>query len=141
MTENLEGIIPSSENGEEVIAQENFFIWNEALKTGNSATVAELYTETATFLPTLSGEFKQGKSAVEEYFKHFLEKIPTGEIIEEEVQTLGPDCYLHSGMYNFTLGLSDGQQIVEARFTFVWKQDDQGEWKIIHHHSSVKPRG
>ena len=61
------------------------------------------------------------------------------EIIQEEVQTLGTDCYLHSGMYNFEVGLGDDRQVVEARFSFVWKKDDQGEWKIVHHHSSAKP--
>ena len=62
------------------------------------------------------------------------------EIIQEEVQTLGTDCYLHSGMYNFEVGPGDDRQVVEARFSFVWKKDDQGEWKIVHHHSSVKPK-
>jgi hypothetical protein len=62
------------------------------------------------------------------------------EIIQEEVQTLGTDCYLHSGMYNFEVGLDDDRQVVEARFSFVWKKNDQGEWKIVHHHSSVKPK-
>jgi hypothetical protein len=63
------------------------------------------------------------------------------EIIQEEVQTLGADCYLHSGMYNFEVGPGDNRQVVEARFSFVWKKDDQGEWKIVHHHSSAKPKG
>jgi hypothetical protein len=28
---------------------------------------------------------------------------------------------------------------VEARFTFVYSRDEEGEWKIVHHHSSLKP--
>ena len=70
-----------------------------------------------------------------------LKKILGVEIIQEEVQTLGTDCYLHSGMYNFEVGPYDDRQVVEARFSFVWKKDDQGEWKIVHHHSSAKPKG
>ncbi len=58
------------------------------------------------------------------------------EIIQEEVQTLGTDCYLHSEMYNFEVSPDDDRQVVEARFSFVWKKNDQGEWKIVHHHSS-----
>jgi len=42
-------------------------------------------------------------------------------------------------MYNFEVDSADGRQIVEARFTFIWKKNEPGEWKIIHHHSSVKP--
>lgn len=120
-------------------ARANFAIWNDALKTGDTKTVAALYAETSTFLPTVNGEFKRGQLQAEEYFKHFLEKNPTGEIVEDEVQILSPTCYLHSGMYNFELGPDNKREIVEARFTFVWEKDAQGKWRIIHHHSSGRP--
>jgi len=42
-------------------------------------------------------------------------------------------------MYDFELGPDDNRQVTHARFTFIWRQDN-GEWKIIHHHSSVKPQ-
>ena len=32
----------------------------------------------------------------------------------------------------------EGRTVVEARFSYVWKMIED-EWKIIHHHSSVKP--
>jgi len=125
----------------EKTAEENFDRWNGALLTKDPAKVAELYAEDSTFLPTVSGEFKKGQPGAEEYFKHFLEKDPTGEIKEEEVQELGPDCYLHSGLYDFEIGPEEERQIVEARFTFVWQKNQAGEWEIAHHHSSVKPKG
>ena len=122
------------------IASRNFAIWNHALQSRNPKEVASLYIADATFLPTTSEEFKKGQYGAEEYFKHFLIKNPTGKIIQEKVQTLETVCYLHSGMYNFEMGPDDDRQVIEARFSFVWKKDDQGEWKIVHHHSSVKPR-
>jgi len=82
-------------------ASRNFGIWNSVLQTENPKEVAALYVADATFLPTVLGKFKKGQYGAEEYFKCFLEKDPTGEIIQEEVQALGTDCYLHSGMYNF----------------------------------------
>jgi len=94
------------------IARSNFLIWNQALKTGDQKKVAELYAEGATFLPTVSGEFKKGRSGAEEYFKHFLEKNPTGEIVDDEVQILGSD---------------------------VVKLKEDGSFEILHHHSSIKP--
>ncbi|MDD4271643.1 MAG: SgcJ/EcaC family oxidoreductase [Patescibacteria group bacterium] len=121
------------------IARCNFSIWNQALKTGDQKKVAELYAEGATFLPTVSGEFKKGRSGAEEYFKHFLEKKPTGEIVDDEVQTLGPDIYLHSGMYNFELGTDDKKDIVKARFSYVVRLKEDGSFEILHHHSSIKP--
>jgi len=121
-------------------ANNNFSRWSDALLTKDPAQVARLYAEDATFLPTVSGEFKKGQSGAETYFEHFLEKNPIGEIIQDEIQDLGPACYLHSGMYNFEVASDNNRQIVEARFSFVWKQNQQGEWRIVHHHSSVKPK-
>ena len=121
------------------IAHENFKRWNEALHTLDPKAVAELYSKDATFLPTLNPEFKKGQEGAEAYFHHFLEKSPDGKIAEEAVQALGPDSYIHSGMYNFEVGPEDNRQIVEARFTFVWQRDEKGDWKAVHHHSSLKP--
>ncbi len=127
-------------NKNKKIVHENFFQWSETLLTRDPMEVAKLYTEDATFLPTVSSKFEIGQSGAETYFKHFLEKNPVGEIKEYKIQTIGSDCYLHSGMYNFEVGPDNEREIVEARFTFVWKQDEEGAWKIIHHHSSIKPK-
>jgi uncharacterized protein (TIGR02246 family) len=123
------------------ITEKNFAAWNQALLSGDAKKVAEFYAEDATFLPTVSGEFKRGQNGAEEYFKHFLEKHPVGKIIEAETQTLSLESFLYSGMYNFEVddGLG-GRETVEARFSFVWRQNKKGEWKILHHHSSVKPK-
>ena len=122
----------------ELIAQQNFAQWNAALLTRDPKKVADLYTNDATFLPTVSPEFKKGQGGAEEYFHHFLEKDPDGKVIEEVVQPLSPDCYLHSGMYDFEVGPKDQREIVHARFTFLWKKVNE-QWKIAHHHSSRVP--
>ena len=139
--EKVKQIVMSlEEKNKEQIARENFAFWNNALLSCDPKKVAELYTQDATFLPTMSGEFKKGQNGAEEYFKHFLEKHPTGEVVSSEVQILGPKSYLHSGMYNFEVDNSKGgRETAEARFSFVWVQNIQGEWKILHHHSSMKP--
>lgn len=137
---NIKNIDATQENKWEKIVQGNFSMWNNAVEAKDPRKVAELYAENATFLPTVSEDFKRGQEGAEEYFKHFLEKNPIGEIIEEEIQTLGDSFYLHSGMYNFEIGPDNDRQIMEARFSFIWEQSKQGEWKIIHHHSSAKPK-
>jgi uncharacterized protein (TIGR02246 family) len=120
------------------IAHENFALWNDTLLTKNAGKVAGLYSEDCTFLPTVSPEFKKGKKGAQGYFTHFLEKNPNGKVVDEEIQPLGDDCYLHSGMYNFEVGPDNARQIVNARFSFVWRKAG-GKWQVIHHHSSVKP--
>jgi uncharacterized protein (TIGR02246 family) len=138
MNQHFENVLSTGENMKEISVR-NFLRWNEALKTKDAKRVAELYSDDATFLPTAAGDFKKGKAGAEDYFIHFLEKNPTGETVQEEIQVLGPNCYLSSGMYNFELGPKEDRNIKEARFSFVWRSDNEGEWKIVHHHSSVKP--
>jgi uncharacterized protein (TIGR02246 family) len=129
----------------EILARENFAVWNQALLSLDSRKVAELYADDASFLPTLNPELKKGEEGVEQYFKHFLEKHPEGKIVEGVVQEISADengdvsAFLHSGLYNFAVGEPNNRQIVEARFTFLWQKDKNGAWKIKHHHSSLKP--
>jgi uncharacterized protein (TIGR02246 family) len=140
MEKVIQDVMNLEEKNKEQIARENFSVWNGTLLSGDPKKVARLYTEDATFLPTMSGKFENGQSGAEKYFRHFLEKHPSGEVIENKVQILGPKSYLQSGMYNFEVDDSKGgREIVEARFSFVWAQNEKGEWKILHHHSSVKP--
>jgi len=126
----------------EIVAKKNFNFWNEALLSKDPKKVVALYTEDVTFLPTLSSDFKMGKSGAEEYFIHFLEKNPEGKIIAEKVQKLSENSYSHSGLYDFEVDNEEKEgerKVVRARFTFVWEKDKEGKWKIIHHHSSLLP--
>jgi len=123
----------------EQIAKENFELWNKALQTKDSNKVADLYDQEATFLPTMSSDFKIGNNEALDYFKHFLLKNPFGKIIKDKVQAISPECYIHSGMYNFEIDKDNGREKAEARFTFIWAKNKKGEWKILHHHSSLKP--
>lgn len=121
------------------IARANFETWNDALQTGSPSTVAELYVESATFLPTVATR-KEGRSGAQDYFVHFLAKKPHGTITEETAQkTPGrDDMIIHTGLYNFELDGDDGRTVVHARFSFVWVLINN-EWKILHHHSSLDP--
>lgn len=119
-------------------ARDMFQKWNDALRTGDPKVVAELYTEDNMFLPTLSGIFEFGKEGDVEYFEHFLAKHPVGKIVEDDVRVEN-DTIIHAGFYDFEVDDGNGgRDTVEARFTFVWERNG-GDWKIIHHHSSLKP--
>ena len=122
------------------IARKNFYEWAQALRVKDPKVMAEFYSEDATFLPTLSPEVKRGIAEAEGYFAHFLEKNPIVQIGQESIQPLGEDVYLHSGMYDFEVGPKGAREKVEARFSYVWRKFSKGNWKIIHHHSSLKPQ-
>lgn len=121
------------------IAQANMKKWLDVLGTKDPKQVAELYSEGNLFLPTVSGDFKKGRPGAEEYFVHFLAKNPEGEVTEEDVIEICDCAYLHAGTYTFLLDSDDGRVEVKARFSYLWKKDKNNEWKIEHHHSSIRP--
>jgi uncharacterized protein (TIGR02246 family) len=121
------------------IADKNIQIWFDTLLTKDPIKVSKLYSDEATFLPTLSKDFKRGQQGAIEYFEHFLSKDPIGKVVDDAVQQLSPTAYLHSGMYNFEVGSKADRQIAQARFSMAWEKDSKDMWKIIHHHSSLKP--
>ena len=113
-----------------------FETWNSALQTGDPKQVAALYAADAILLPTVSNQVRHNHEEIEDYFVHFLAKGPSGKIDEANIRIFG-DLAINSGVYTFTF--ADGA-VVTARFTYVYRQNEDG-WKIIEHHSSAMPEG
>jgi hypothetical protein len=59
-------------------------------------------------------------------------------VITDGVTLSGPGWCEDAGVYEFTMGVNGSK--VMARYSFVYVQED-GEWKIAHHHSSAMPEG
>ena len=116
------------------IAHREFQKWAKSVE--DSKEVSFLYSDGASFLPTMSSDFKKGKSGAKEYFSDFLKNKPVGKIINDEIQG-NIDLIVHSGFYDFHLRETD--EIVKARFTFAYQRKGDGGYEIIHHHSSIVP--
>ena len=109
--------------------------WNNALQTGDPKEVAALYDESnGILLPTVSNKVRHNREEIEDYFVHFLAKGPQGKIDEANVRIFG-QLAINSGVYTFTF--KDGAT-AQARFTFVYRQNDEC-WTIVEHHSSQMP--
>ncbi|WP_019589537.1 MULTISPECIES: SgcJ/EcaC family oxidoreductase [unclassified Thioalkalivibrio] len=119
------------------LAEELFERWNDALKTGDADRVTDCYAEDAVLLPTVSNVPRTTRDEIRDYFRHFLEKRPEGTINQRNVK-FGCNKLTDAGTYTFRV--RDGGEVreVPARYTFVYENRD-GEWKIVHHHSSMMP--
>jgi len=115
--------------------QNLFFLWNDALATGDSSLVASRYAKTGVLLPTVSDVPRDDFSSIKDYFDAFLLKKPDGKILESFVN-IGTNWCQDVGIYEFTLGATGDK--VKARYSFVYVYED-GQWKIQHHHSSQMP--
>ncbi|MGK9230127.1 SgcJ/EcaC family oxidoreductase [Inquilinus limosus] len=108
--------------------------WNTSLATLKAEAVAANYAEDAILLPTLSNTPRLTQEERIDYFKHFLEKRPRGQI-DSRVIRIGCNKATDSGTYTFTL--DDGSK-VPARYTYAYAFID-GAWLITSHHSSAMP--
>ena len=113
--------------------------WNEALQSGDPSRVTDLYAFNAVLLPTLSNRVRHGQAEIEDYFRGFLAKHPSGARVEQSNIRVYGDTALNSGIYVFAFTPPDQEPYsVRARFTFVyhWHGD---RWLIVEHHSSLMP--
>ena len=99
--------------------------------------VADRYIEKPMLLPTVSDQPRTDFDSVKDYFDAFLLKKPQGKILEDQSSIhIGDGWASDSGIYEFTMGATG--DVVKARYSFNYVQEN-GQWKIQHHHSSVMP--
>merc|ERR1712241_332544 len=126
------------EGGPQKITEEEvknlFSVWNDALVTGDPDKVAKLYAKDAVLLPTVSDTPRTNYELIKDYFVTFCAKKPKGEILESYPK-VGHNWAKDVGIYEFTMG--DGSK-VKARYSYLYTYED-GQWKILHHHSSMMP--
>ena len=115
--------------------------WVNAVKSGDPKQVINLYLEDGILLGTFSNKERVGHELILEYFENLLKQPVEVQIISENSHVFVSDA-VNSGHYNFVVtGIEEGSPtpiIFKARFSFVYRKDN-GEWKIISHHSSVMP--
>lgn len=129
--------IPPPEYISEGQVRSLFYLWNDALATGDSRIVARRYAHDAVLLPTVSDEPRTNHDGIKEYFDNFLKLKPQGVILEGHIK-IGSGFAKDSGIYEFSMG-ADGSK-VKARYSFIYTYDEDTEtWQIAHHHSSFMP--
>ena len=131
---------PSQTSEHPCIASINFGRWSDRIRYGDPDALSHLYADEATFHPTLSDQFAQGRKEIAEYFSYFLELRPVASLVESKIKLLANKTLcLHSGIYRFDFNPSkETSHYVKDRFSFLWEYHD-GDWLITHHHSSATP--
>jgi len=126
-----------SVSGETVEIAALFDRWNASLATGAPEKVVKNYAPDAVLLPTVSNHVRHNHAEIQDYFEHFLEKKPKGEILECNIRKFG-DIAINSGVYRFDLDDRGKAKQVVARYTYVYKKVGN-DWLILEHHSSAMP--
>jgi hypothetical protein len=63
-----------------------FYLWNDALATGDSRLVAKRYAKDAMLLPTVSDEPRTDYEGIKRYFDNFLKMKPQGLITNGKIK-------------------------------------------------------
>ena len=109
--------------------------WNQSLQSGDPQKVVANYAERSILLPTVSNKVRLTPAEKVDYFHHFLENQPSGEIDMRQIQ-LGCDMAVDTGLYTFYFAKTGGKMRARYSFTYRW---DGKQWLIISHHSSAMP--
>jgi uncharacterized protein (TIGR02246 family) len=109
--------------------------WNQSLQTGDPHKVVANYAERSILLPTVSNKPRLTTAEKEDYFHHFLENGPSGEINLRMID-IGCNYAVDAGLYTFTFAKTGAK--VSARYTYTYRWDGK-QWLITSHHSSAMP--
>lgn len=109
--------------------------WNKSLQTGDPHKVVANYAERSILLPTVSNKPRLTAAEKEDYFHHFLENGPSGEINMRMID-IGCNTAFDAGLYTFTFKKTGAK--VSARYTYTYRWDGK-QWLITSHHSSAMP--
>ena len=113
----------------------------DKLLKGDEKKMAELFSNDAILLPTLSSAQYVGRGEIVKYFKEtFLPQNPSGEVVSGYTQKFGTRILTIGGDWNFRV---NGQEepVVYARYTMVFRKKSLilGGWEIVQMHSSLHP--
>ena len=112
--------------------------WVAAYNSRDLARIVAYYEKDAVFWGTTSATLRTTPEQIAEYFKNVSQRPDARvSIVDQEIRVTG-DMAFSAGTYTFT-DIRDGKSVANpSRFTFVFRKRD-GQWRLVHHHSSRIP--
>lgn len=112
--------------------------WTKALETGTVDEIVSLYDKDAVMLSAFAIDPLTTTEQLKKYYSKVVkEPNRTVDVTAQDVRQFG-NVATNTGLYVFHY-TQEGEPVdVPARFTFVYTLQN-GQWKIISHHSSRVP--
>jgi uncharacterized protein (TIGR02246 family) len=118
-------------------AKELFNGWNDALKTLSPGKVASRYAKDAMLISNNFDDPCTTSASIQNYYESLLKSKPQFKIIKSSVSG-GYNWCADVGTCECTMDSDSGTSKLLCDYSFMYTLED-GEWKILHHHSSVSP--
>ena len=114
--------------------------WIEAVTTADPDSVAKLYAKDAVFWGTVSPFMRTTFEGIKNYFVHFMRLKNLNAFYYKPMVRVYGDIAIISGYYTFYYEQNDTMMSIPARYTFAYRKNQDGEWRIVDHHSSAVPQ-
>ena len=112
--------------------------WLQAVCSHDPNRVVSLYAQDGVLVGTVAQRIKHGRADIKTYFDTFLTKTDLCGAFDSHLVQVYPGWAINSGTYTFRWQENGAEEVVPARYTFVYRQTSEG-WKIANHHSSALP--
>ena len=108
--------------------------------TGKVDDVMRQYAEGAVMFDAGHPTFSIDRKVQTGWARDFVSMKPADfHVPDRQIQLLGPDAFISSGIETFTVAAGQARPTVSARFTDVFQRQKDGSWKIVHEHVSMPP--
>ena len=109
---------------------------------GDAKAVMAQYADNAVMIDAGSPDPSADRKVQSGWAQTFVSMQPSDyRVINRQVQLLGGDAFISSGIETFTVAAGTARPTVRARFTDVFQRQKDGSWKIVNEHVSMPPEG
>ena len=107
---------------------------------GDAKAVMAQYADNAVMIDAGSPDPSTDRKVQSGWAQTFVSMQPSDyKVINRQVQLLGEDAFISSGIETFTVAAGAARPTVSARFTDVFQRQKDGSWKIVNEHVSMPP--
>jgi uncharacterized protein (TIGR02246 family) len=115
--------------------------WAAAFNAHDLDKIVAVYAPNALVFGTLSPKLASNANDLRAYYKGSVAAKSEVKLGDHAAVVLSPDAVTVAGFYAFSRPGKDGAppKVNPARYSFVVVKQG-GAWKIVHHHSSPRPK-
>jgi ketosteroid isomerase-like protein len=109
--------------------------------SGDANTLMAAYAEPAVMIDAAAPNPSRDRTVQTGWTRTFASMQPADyKVVDRQIQLLGGDAFISSGIETFTVAAGAARPTVSARFTDVFQRQRGGDWKIVNEHVSMPPR-
>ena len=108
--------------------------------TGDLGKIMDQYADNAVMIDAANPLPSAERKVQAGWARSFVSMKPADyQVAGRQIQLVGPDAFVSSGIESFTVESGAARPTVSARFTDVFQRQRDGKWKIINEHVSMPP--